>query len=127
MRAGTVTPAEAAEILRVPSEKQVSDAEPSNKFDVGTSTRDAERRGQHSHAERGNEEVDGVEAAVSLGLSWLIPRVEDGRFREPAPIGFYFAKLWYFEALYPLIFSVAALRKAVETTWDEATQNRNRN
>ena len=39
-------------------------------------------------------------------------RVEDGRYREPAPIGFYFAKLWYFEALYPLIFTVAALRKA---------------
>ena len=52
--------------------------------------------------------------AVEAGLSWLIPRVEDGRFREPSPIGFYFAKLWYFEALYPLIFTVAALRKAVE-------------
>jgi squalene-hopene/tetraprenyl-beta-curcumene cyclase len=51
---------------------------------------------------------------LSSGLSWLIARVEDGRFREPSPIGFYFAKLWYFEALYPLIFTVAALRKAVE-------------
>lgn len=50
--------------------------------------------------------------AITAGLSWLIPRVEDGRFREPSPIGFYFAKLWYFEALYPLIFTVAALRKA---------------
>ncbi len=49
---------------------------------------------------------------ITAGLSWLIPRVEDGRFREPSPIGFYFAKLWYFEALYPLIFTVAALRKA---------------
>ncbi len=58
--------------------------------------------------------VDGIETAISLGLSWLIPRVEDGQFREPAPIGFYFAKLWYFEALYPLIFTVAALRKAAE-------------
>ena len=50
---------------------------------------------------------------ITAGLSWLIVRVEDGRFREPSPIGFYFAKLWYFEALYPLIFTVAALRKAV--------------
>ncbi len=50
---------------------------------------------------------------LSRGLSWLILRVEDGRFREPSPIGFYFAKLWYFEALYPLIFTVAALRKAI--------------
>jgi squalene-hopene/tetraprenyl-beta-curcumene cyclase len=38
--------------------------------------------------------------------------VEDGSFREPSPIGFYFAKLWYFERLYPLIFAVAALRVA---------------
>jgi squalene-hopene/tetraprenyl-beta-curcumene cyclase len=26
----------------------------------------------------------------------------------PSPIGFYFAKLWYFEKLYPLIFQVGA-------------------
>ncbi|MFM9961998.1 MAG: hypothetical protein ACKV2Q_12320 [Planctomycetaceae bacterium] len=58
---------------------------------------------------------------VERGLSWLIVRVEDGRFREPSPIGFYFAKLWYFEALYPLIFTVAALRKAVEATRDSPT------
>ncbi|TXT20823.1 MAG: squalene-hopene cyclase [Planctomycetota bacterium] len=53
-----------------------------------------------------------LSTAIQAGLSWLIPRVEDGRFREPSPIGFYFAKLWYFETLYPLIFTVAALRKA---------------
>jgi squalene-hopene/tetraprenyl-beta-curcumene cyclase len=35
--------------------------------------------------------------------------VENGAFRDPAPIGFYFAKLWYFERLYPLIFTVGAL------------------
>ena len=63
--------------------------------------------------------VEGIETAISLGLSWLIARVEDGRFREPSPIGFYFAKLWYFEALYPLIFTVAALRKAAEVTRKE--------
>jgi len=70
------------------------------------------------HAEREGY-IDGVAAAISLGLSWLIPRVEDGRFREPSPIGFYFAKLWYFEALFPLIFTVAALRKAVEAMREE--------
>jgi hypothetical protein len=32
---------------------------------------------------------------------------------DPAPIGFYFAKLWYFERLYPLIFAVSCLRRAV--------------
>jgi squalene-hopene/tetraprenyl-beta-curcumene cyclase len=42
-----------------------------------------------------------------------VEAVESGRFREPSPIGFYFAKLWYFEKLYPLIFTVAALGRAV--------------
>ncbi len=53
------------------------------------------------------------EAAVTRrGVEWLIRRVEDGSFREPTPIGFYFAKLWYFERLYPVIFTVAAFRAA---------------
>ena len=47
------------------------------------------------------------------GLEWLIGRVEAGGLYEPTPIGFYFAKLWYFEKLYPLIFTVAALGRAV--------------
>jgi len=50
---------------------------------------------------------------VTRGLAWLIEAVESGRFRDPSPIGFYFAKLWYFEKLYPLIFTVAALGRAV--------------
>ncbi|MEZ6056776.1 MAG: prenyltransferase/squalene oxidase repeat-containing protein [Planctomycetaceae bacterium] len=49
---------------------------------------------------------------VDRGLLWLIARVEAGTIDEPAPIGFYFAKLWYFERLYPLIFAVACLRRA---------------
>jgi squalene-hopene/tetraprenyl-beta-curcumene cyclase len=28
---------------------------------------------------------------------------------NPSPIGFYFAKLWYFERMYPLVFAVSAL------------------
>ncbi|MFM8274933.1 MAG: prenyltransferase/squalene oxidase repeat-containing protein [Gemmata sp.] len=47
------------------------------------------------------------------GVAWLVEAVESGRFREPTPIGFYFAKLWYFEKLYPLIFTVAALGRVV--------------
>ncbi len=46
------------------------------------------------------------------GLSWLMDRVEDGTFREATPIGFYFLKLWYFERLYPVTFSVSALGRA---------------
>jgi len=54
---------------------------------------------------------DSAEAAEQ-GLTWLIQRIEDGSFEETTPIGFYFAKLWYFERLYPLIFVVSALRRA---------------
>jgi squalene-hopene/tetraprenyl-beta-curcumene cyclase len=50
--------------------------------------------------------------AVQHGVEWLVEAVESGRFRDASPIGFYFAKLWYFEKLYPLIFSVAALGRA---------------
>ena len=50
-----------------------------------------------------------AEAAVNNGLAWLVHRVESGGLHEPTPIGFYFAKLWYFEKLYPIIFTVAAL------------------
>jgi squalene-hopene/tetraprenyl-beta-curcumene cyclase len=32
---------------------------------------------------------------------------------KASPIGFYFAKLWYYERLYPLIFTVAALGQAL--------------
>jgi squalene-hopene/tetraprenyl-beta-curcumene cyclase len=46
------------------------------------------------------------------GSEWLIERVEDGTWTRPAPIGFYFAKLWYYEKLYPMIFTVGALSKA---------------
>jgi len=48
------------------------------------------------------------------GIDWLIDQVRAGSVAEPSPIGFYFAKLWYFERLYPLIFAVSALRRAVE-------------
>jgi squalene-hopene/tetraprenyl-beta-curcumene cyclase len=51
-------------------------------------------------------------AAVEKGLNWLIDRVEANQHRQPAPIGFYFGKLWYYERLYPLTFTVAALGRA---------------
>jgi squalene-hopene/tetraprenyl-beta-curcumene cyclase len=55
----------------------------------------------------GTEEV----SAAERGAAWLAAQVESGAWREPAPIGFYFAKLWYYERLYPLIWTVGALGK----------------
>ena len=54
----------------------------------------------------------GAEGAVNSGLAWLVQKVEAGGLYDPTPIGFYFAKLWYFEKLYPMIFAVAALGRA---------------
>ena len=61
-----------------------------------------------AHAERRSPIPD----PLLRGLAWLIDRVEAGQHRQPAPIGFYFAKLWYYEKLYPLTFTVAALGRA---------------
>ncbi len=52
------------------------------------------------------------ETAVANGARWLSSKVESGEWMPPAPIGLYFARLWYFEKLYPQIFTVAAMRRA---------------
>jgi len=51
---------------------------------------------------------DAVQAA-RRGAAYLVGRTRGGTAFEPAPIGFYFARLWYFERLYPVIFTVSAL------------------
>lgn len=53
------------------------------------------------------------ENAVVGGLQWLVEAVLSDRHKQTTPIGFYFAKLWYHERLYPLVFTVAALGQAV--------------
>lgn len=55
-----------------------------------------------------------AQAAVAKGLEWLVRGVETDQHRKSSPIGFYFAKLWYYETLYPLTFTVSALGQAVE-------------
>ena len=47
--------------------------------------------------------------SVDRGIAWFINATKNGTRFPPSPIGFYFAKLWYFEELYPLIFAVGAL------------------
>ncbi|HLY08000.1 MAG TPA: prenyltransferase/squalene oxidase repeat-containing protein [Planctomycetota bacterium] len=54
----------------------------------------------------------GCEDAVERGRRWLSERTAEGTRFEPSPIGLYFAKLWYWDRLYPLIFSVAALGRS---------------
>lgn len=54
---------------------------------------------------------DGALAAGWRGAEWLSARTEEGRNFAPSPIGLYFAKLWYYERLYPLIFTCEALER----------------
>ncbi len=46
--------------------------------------------------------------ALARGVEWIVGAAQ----MTPSPIGFYFARLWYFEKLYPLIFAVEALASA---------------
>ena len=52
-----------------------------------------------------------AESADSIrhATDWLLRRIENDTWTQPTPIGFYFAKLWYYERLYPMVFTVAAL------------------
>jgi squalene-hopene/tetraprenyl-beta-curcumene cyclase len=68
----------------------------------------------------GRSGLEQLTPALVRGVNWLIDRVESGTWTEPAPIGFYFAKLWYFEQLYPLIFTVGALRKVAAAVHEES-------
>jgi squalene-hopene/tetraprenyl-beta-curcumene cyclase len=49
--------------------------------------------------------------AIRRGVSWLVEQTDCGTHFPPAPIGLYFARLWYAERLYPLIFTVSALER----------------
>lgn len=51
----------------------------------------------------------GCEEAVVRGRRWLSERTAQGSRFDPSPIGLYFAKLWYWDRLYPLIFTAAGL------------------
>lgn len=56
-----------------------------------------------------------AKASVNRGLLWLVEHTQQGTVFPAAPIGLYFAKLWYAERLYPVIFSLHALQNAVSS------------
>ena len=49
--------------------------------------------------------------SAQRAADWLDRAVGSDSIRTFNPIGFYFAKLWYHEKLYPLVFSVGALAR----------------
>jgi squalene-hopene/tetraprenyl-beta-curcumene cyclase len=59
-----------------------------------------------------------LEPVIRRGAIWLTCRVEADTWHRPTAIGFYFAKLWYFEEMYPVVFTVAALGRAARVLRD---------
>ena len=57
-----------------------------------------------------------AEAVLGRGAEALLRLTDDGREAPAAPIGLYFARLWYHERLYPRIFQTAALA-ALAVRW----------
>ncbi|HRU06064.1 MAG TPA: prenyltransferase/squalene oxidase repeat-containing protein, partial [Candidatus Brocadiia bacterium] len=53
-----------------------------------------------------NEEVA---LACERGAAFLAEALAQGGLDRPAPVGLYFEQLWYWEKLYPVVWSVAAL------------------
>lgn len=58
--------------------------------------------------------VEGCEAAVQGGLKWLSSHLSSNAPAPTAPIGLYFARLWYSETLYPLVFGLTGAIAAAE-------------
>lgn len=54
--------------------------------------------------------------ACRRGLNWLATAWSGELPVRPSPVGLYFARLWYSEALYPLVFSLSAAAKT-RFTW----------
>jgi squalene-hopene/tetraprenyl-beta-curcumene cyclase len=48
------------------------------------------------------------DAAIHEGIAWLQRNIPEAENWKPAPIGLYFASLWYWERLYPLIYALGA-------------------
>ncbi len=53
-----------------------------------------------------------VRMAVAAGAAWLVQHTAQGTEFPGSPIGLYFARLWYHERLYPIIWALGALQKA---------------
>jgi len=54
-----------------------------------------------------------IEEAIQRGLAYLVQSIERDGLNDAQPIGLYFAKLWYSEKLYPMIWAVEALGRCL--------------
>jgi squalene-hopene/tetraprenyl-beta-curcumene cyclase len=52
--------------------------------------------------------------AMLRGVTWILNATKDGADFPPSPIGLYFARLWYYEAIYPVLGTLGALQRVAE-------------
>ena len=50
---------------------------------------------------------------VQRGVEWLVRATQHGTISPETPIGLYFARLWYSERLYPLVFAIEGLARVL--------------
>ncbi len=67
--------------------------------------------------------ADSIWSAIIRGCHWLLERTESGRKFPASPIGFYFAKLWYFETTYPLVYSLTAWHRVIVAARESLPQH----
>ncbi|MEM7396065.1 MAG: prenyltransferase/squalene oxidase repeat-containing protein, partial [Verrucomicrobiota bacterium] len=60
------------------------------------------------------EQVDIDPGVLIRGVNRLLTEIESSPEFVPQPIGLYFARLWYYEDLYPLVFTRSALAEATD-------------
>jgi squalene-hopene/tetraprenyl-beta-curcumene cyclase len=61
---------------------------------------------------RDPQDARDCETAMSRAVAWLVAATGDRRL-EASPIGLYFARLWYYEEMYPLVFAIEGLGSAL--------------
>jgi squalene-hopene/tetraprenyl-beta-curcumene cyclase len=96
----------------LPSEKGLSDGAGDRECERGAVCSSVEETALAVEALIGCREKEGLEPSLLDGVHWLVDKIERSEHRKCSPIGFYFAKLWYYERLYPLVFTVGALGRA---------------
>lgn len=64
---------------------------------------------------------DSLRSAIAAGCDWIAAATAGGQRFPASPIGLYFARLWYSERLYPVLFAVEGLGRALALGRSAAT------
>ena len=58
--------------------------------------------------------ANGILNSVSKGVDYLLTKLGNFTSISAEPIGLYFASLWYYEEMYPIVFALAALNDVIK-------------